>query len=85
MNTTPRKYPDTLETSDGKFVRLSQLAPEKTLYIGKKRVAVKVKDIPLTAALLTCGHIVRGIAFSQGNVIFCEEHSDEEIVEEILS
>jgi len=82
---THRIYPDSLTTSDGKVVRLSLLNPNYTVRIGPKRTPVKVKDIPLTAGLLTCGHIVRGIAFSQGNVIFCEEHGEEEIVEKIVS
>lgn len=85
MTTTTHRFPDSLETSDGKIVRLSQLNPEKVLHIGKNRVPVKVKNIPLTAALLSCGHIVRGIAFEKNNVVFCEEHSEEEIVEEIVS
>lgn len=80
-----QKFPDTLETSDGTLVRLSLLSPNKTLYIGKRRIAVKVKDIPQTSALLTCGAIVRGIAFTEGNVVFCEEHRVDEIVEEIVS
>jgi hypothetical protein len=82
---TQQRFPDTLETSDGTLVRLSLLKPEKTIYIGKRRIPIKVKDIPQTSALLTCGVIVRGIAFTQGNVVFCEKHQEDEIVEEIVS
>jgi len=80
-----RRYPDSIETSDGKTVRLSTLRPNQTIRIGRSRTAVKVKDIPITAALLKCGHIVRGIAFAQGDVVFCEEDHEDMFVEEVLS
>ena len=80
-----RKYPDSIETSEGKIVRLSELNPEKIIHIGHTRTPIKVKDVPLTAVLLSCGDMVRGIAFSPGDLIFCEKHHDEIIVEEILS
>ena len=80
-----RRYPDSIETSDGRMVRVSNLRPNQTIKIGKGRVAIKVKDIPMTAALLSCGDIVRGIAFTKGDVVFCEKHHDDVFVEDLLS
>lgn len=79
------RYPDSLETSDGKIVRVASLRPEQVLTIGKSRMKIKVSDIPMTVGLLTCGKTVRGIAFAQGNVVFCEEHHANEFIEEIVS
>jgi hypothetical protein len=86
MNTHQR-YADSIETSEGKIVRLSLLPPEQVIHIGKGRTktSIKVKDIPLTEALLSCGDIVLGIAFKPGNVVFCDKHADEMIVEELVS
>lgn len=80
-----RRYPDSIETSDGYFVRLSSLRPDQTIRITKKRIPVKASDIPMTAVLTTCGLVVRGIAFEEGDVIFCEQHGVDERVEEVLS
>jgi len=83
-DTKARRYPDSIETSDGKLVRISDLQPNQTIRIGKHRIAVKVKDIPITVALLSCGDVVRGIAFKEGNVVFCETHHENKFVEELL-
>lgn len=85
MATTERRYPDSIETSDGKMVRVTTLNPNHILTIGKNRTKIKVSDIPITVGLTTCGKIIRGIAFTQGNVIFCEDHQKDEFIEEIVS
>lgn len=79
-----RRYPDSIETSEGHWVRVSSLPAEKVIRIGKKRIPIKVGDIPMTAVALTCGTIVRGIAFNVGDVVFCEVHQQNEFVATIL-
>ncbi len=80
-----RRYPDSIETSDGYYVRLSSLRPDQIIRITKKRIPVKASEIPMTAVVTTCGLVVRGIAFQKGDVIFCETHGADEFVENILS
>lgn len=75
------RYADSIETSDGKWVRISTMNPNATIKIGPRRVRVRVGDIPMNVATLTCGEILRGIAFTEGNVVFCEKHQVDEIVE----
>lgn len=75
------RYADSVETSDGKWVRITMMNPDARIKIGPQRRLVRVGDIPLNAATLTCGEIIRGIAFSVGNVVFCEKHHVEEFVE----
>jgi hypothetical protein len=83
-DTQTRRYPDTIETSEGKLVRLSDLRPDQTIRIGKHHTAIKVKNIPITVALLSCGDVVRGIAFNEGNVVFCETCHENKFVAELL-
>lgn len=83
-DTKTRRYPDSIETSEGNLVRISDLRPDQTIRIGKHRIAVKVRDIPITVALLSCGDVVRGIAFNEGNVVFCETCHENKFVEQLL-
>lgn len=84
MAEVKRRYADTLVTSNGKEVRVATLNPNTVLQVGPRRTRVKVKDIKITTGRLSCGHIVRGIAFDKGNVVFCEDHHDDAHVVEML-
>ena len=80
------KYADSLEVDAGKgltqTVRITKMRPNDTVRVHGRRI--KIKDIPLNAATLNCGHIVHGIAFTVGDVVFCEEHEKDDFVAEIL-
>lgn len=75
-NTNSRQmYSDSVHTRNKGLVRLSELDPDEKLLIGDRWVTVG--DIPLTAAFLSCGHPIRGIALQEKDVIFCEScHQD---------
>lgn len=75
-----RRFSDSIETSDGKWVRISNLHPDKIIKIGSQRISVRVGDIPMNAVALSCGDMIRGIALSVGDIIFCENHQTEESV-----
>jgi len=77
------KYPDEIEVDGGKVVRLSQLSDNAVIRVHKH--PIRVGDIPLTAAQLTCGHVIRGIALKEQDVVFCEDHAQNSFVAMILS
>lgn len=79
-----RRYADSIETSDGKWVRITSMNPNHIIKIGPRRTKVRVGDIPLNAAVLSCGEIVRGVAFSKGDILFCEKHAVEEVIEQVF-
>jgi hypothetical protein len=80
-----RKYPDSITTDNGKTIRLSQLKKNNKVRIHGHNI--KVGDIPLTAAQLNCGHVVRGIALQLNDVVFCDkdEHREDTYVSQIIS
>jgi len=72
---TATVYSDSVHTKNRGLVRLTELRPDEKLLIGSRWV--KAGDIPLTAAFLSCGHSIRGIALQEKDVIFCETcHQD---------
>jgi hypothetical protein len=77
------KYPDELTVDGGRNVRISQLSPNAIVKIHNH--AIRVGDIPLTAAELKCGHVVRGVALQDKDIIFCEEDQANSFVVLILS
>ncbi len=76
------KYPDELTVNGGRVVRLSKISDDTILKIGKHKI--RAGDIPTVAARLSCGDTIRGIAFQQGNVVFCEKHHDNVFVAEVI-
>lgn len=80
------KYADSLEVDAGhnetQTVRITKMRPNDTVRVHGRRI--KVGDIPITVAILKCGHVVRGIAFEVDNVVFCEQHQEDDFVAEIL-
>ncbi len=75
-------FSDSIHTQNRGLVRLTELKPEEKLKIGGRWVTVA--DIPLTAAILECGHAVRGIALQEGDIIFCETDHDTSSVASIV-
>lgn len=77
-NNNTTKYSDSIHTKNLGLVRLTEIDPETELFIGNRWVIAG--DIPLTAALLKCGHHIRGIALQEGDIIFCDSCHDESYV-----
>lgn len=73
MMTTIRD-PYTLQTDNGQNVNVQTANPNRVLTIHGHRI--KVRDIPITVALMECGHYLRGIAFQTGDLVHCENHDD---------
>jgi hypothetical protein len=80
---TQHKYPDEIEIEGGRMVRLSQLNKDKMINV--RGHSIRVGDIPLTAVELNCGHVVRGIALQEKDILFCEEHQQNSVVVLLLS
>lgn len=68
-------YPDTIKTDDGRVIRVSTADPKQRIRIHGRNL--RVGDIPLTAATLACGHIIRGIAFQKNDLVYCDEHGSQ--------
>jgi hypothetical protein len=79
------KYADSIRTDNGRMVRLSQIRPDTVLRIGGHELKAELIAAKMVGALLACGDTVRGIAISQGDVIFCEKHGEDEFVADIVS
>lgn len=75
------RYSDSITTENRGDVRLSELRPDEKLKIYGKWI--KVSDIPMTAATLSCTHPVRGIALQLNDVVFCETCHDNSFVADI--
>lgn len=75
-------YGDGIKLDNGRFVRLSKLPADEVITIRGKQI--KVADIPLVAARLKCGCMIRGIAVELRDVIFCDEHHVESFVVEVI-
>ena len=78
------QYPDAIHTDSGQTVRVATANPNQKVRIHGHNI--RVGDIPLTAAKLGCGHIIRGIAFQKNDLVFCEEHGQtplQTVVEEV--
>lgn len=81
---TMRKvYGDTIKLDNGKVVRLSQLDHEDVIQIRGKEI--RVADIPLVAAQLKCGCLIRAIAVQKRDIIFCDKHHQESFVVEVVA
>lgn len=66
------KNPYLIRTDDGKSVDISKSNPDRVLTIRGHKF--KVKDIPIGVARLSCGHTVRGIVFTENDVVYCDQH-----------
>jgi hypothetical protein len=75
-------YGDGIKLDNGRFVRLSKLPLDEVITIRGKQI--KVADIPLVAARLKCGCLIRGIAVQLKDIIFCDEHHLESVVVEVI-
>jgi hypothetical protein len=64
--------PYSIKTDNGDIVNTQTASPNLTIKIHGHRI--KVRDIPITAATLDCEHTVRGIAFAEGNLVYCDKH-----------
>lgn len=82
QETTEIRDPYSIKTDNGEVVDTYTANPNRTIQIHGHRI--KIKDIPITAARLDCGHTVRGIAFSQGNLVYCEKHGDKTLVPSVV-
>lgn len=74
-NKPEQRHSDSVTTRNRGVVRLTEINPEARLHIGNRWV--RAGDIPLTTSTLDCGHIVRGVAISTGDVIFCDKCQTE--------
>jgi len=70
-----QETPDTIHLDNGRTIKVATANPDLRVRIHGRNI--RVGDIPLTAAKLGCGHIIRGIAFQQNDLIFCNEHGTE--------
>ena len=75
-------YGDNIKLDNGKTVRISELLPDSTIVF--KGITIKVADIPLVAARLKCGCVMRAIAVQINDVIFCEKHKLNSFVVEVV-
>jgi hypothetical protein len=75
-------YGDSITLDNGKTVRLSKLPLDAVITIRGRKI--KVADIPLVAAKLKCGCLIRAIAVQKRDVIFCDEHHVESFVVEVI-
>lgn len=66
--------PYSILTDNGETVNTRTANPNQTIKIHGHKL--KIRDIPITAAQLNCGHNVRGIAFAAGNLVYCDKHGD---------
>lgn len=80
---TEKKYPDEITLDSGKVVRISKLPNEYVLKIQGHKI--KVADIPMVAARLNCGCLIRGIALAKRDIFFCDLHHQDTFVAEILA
>lgn len=77
------RFPDSITVDSGKTVRVSTMNPNVVLKIHGR--SVKVADIPLVAARLKCSCVIRGIAITKRDIVFCENHHEESYVTEVLA
>jgi hypothetical protein len=70
--------PYSIKTDDGEMVNAQTASPSRIIRIHGHKI--RIKDIPITAARLTCGHNVRGIAFSVGNLVYCDKHEENALL-----
>jgi len=70
--------PYSIKTDNGDVVNTKTANPNRTIQIHGHRL--KVRDIPITAALLDCGHTIRGIAFGPGNLVYCDKHDNNALL-----
>ena len=70
--------PYSIKTDDGEMVNAKTAAPNRVIRIHGHKI--RIKDIPITAARLACGHSIRGIAFSQGNLVYCDKHEENTLL-----
>lgn len=74
-NVNEIRYSDSILTQNIGMVRVTELDPDTELKIAGRWIVAA--DIPLNIASLSCGHIIRGIALKEGNVVFCETCKDQ--------
>lgn len=72
-----RRYLDELFTDNGP-VRVSELNQNQVIVL--RGMEIKVKDIPHNRVKFECGHISTGIAINEGDMIYCEQCSQEQKV-----
>lgn len=77
---TIERYSDSISTQNLGDVRISELKSDDKLKIQGRWI--KVSDIPMTAATLSCMHSVRGIALQLNDVVFCENCHQTSFVSE---
>lgn len=78
-----KRYPDELTLDSGKVVRVTTLPADFILKIHGRKI--KVADIPMVAARLNCGCLIRGIALAKRDIFFCDLHHMDTSVAEILA
>lgn len=78
-----KKYPDEITLDSGKTVRVTNLPANFILKIHGRKI--KVADIPMVAARLNCGCLIRGIAIAKRDIFFCDLHHMDTFVAEILA
>lgn len=75
MTTSNIRNPYELKTDNGVIDISKQRNLNKTIKINGHRI--RISEIPITGATLSCGHTVRGIAFSLGDLVYCDKHDDK--------
>jgi hypothetical protein len=73
-----QRFPDSVLTQNRGMVRLTELEPNERIKVAGRWV--KVDSIKLNAAILTCGHPIRGIALTENDVVFCDSCKDQSFV-----
>jgi len=66
--------PYIVRTDSGERVNVRTANPQRKINIHGHQI--RVKDIPVTAATLNCGHTVRGVAFIPGMLVYCDKHGE---------
>jgi hypothetical protein len=70
--------PYSIKSDSGEIVNTKTASPRKTIKIHGH--TIRVKDIPITAANLSCGHNIRGIAFAVGDIVHCDNHGEQNTI-----
>lgn len=71
--------PYSIVTDSGESVNTRKANPNRVLKIHGHKI--RVRDIPITSATLSCGHAVRGIAFAPGNIVYCDLHGEGNLIQ----
>lgn len=77
------RNPYVIIADNGDEVNVQTSSPNRKLTIHGHEI--RVSQIPITVARLSCGHSVRGIAFSEGMLVHCDQHGENTLLPTTVS